>query len=178
MAVQHCWLGYTAALGLFFPITFTLRHIHASDMRHFRIHSSLFSLKLFVTSRHITLFITSRYITMLAVVISFFFASWPYSPVDSPCCCLSFLSYPFTSCSRQHLFLLCSTTINSCSQDFSPLILHWIQCQDLPSFLSPTQCNFISSQQYWFGVKDFSSSFFSSSTKLILPDARQIISWI
>lgn len=35
------------------------------------------------------------------------------------------LSYPFTFCSRQHLFLLCSTTfsINCCSQDFLPLLL-------------------------------------------------------
>lgn len=169
VAVQYCWLGYTAALRLFFPITFTLRHTHASDTHiTFQYIHPYFHWN-FVTSKYITLFTTSRNMTMLAVVMWGFFASWPYCPVENLCCCLSFLYYPFT-CSTQHLFLLCPTTfaINCC---FSARIF-------LISILLPNTTSFYPSNLSLV-VKDFSScSFFSLFIKLILLDAGQIISWI
>lgn len=104
-------LSIAAPLGLFFPVTFTLRQVHVSDTQTFPVHSSLFSLEWF----------------LLAVVIPFFCTLTLWSRGES-LLCLSVLSHPFTCCRRQHLFLLCSATfsMNSYSQKCSSLALRGI----------------------------------------------------
>lgn len=78
------------------------------------------------------------------------------------------------------VFYLSPSPLTVAHRIFHPsFFMALFRCQDFPSFHSPTQCNFVSSQEYLFDLEVFfSCSFLSLSIKLILPDARQIISWI
>lgn len=158
-------LSTAAALGSFFPITFTLRQVHVSDKHKFPMHSSLFSLEWFV----------------LAVVIWDFLHLGLVFPWRI---CLSVLSHP--SLAVKDSISFCSALPPS---PWTPA--HWNAhpslfmelFPDFPSFIllpratssPPSNINLVWWEQFpqfcFYPPCPSSCSFFSLSIKLVTSDS-------